>query len=391
VCLTMAEAGARGGRSRRQVTVDRLFAVGLTLLQVAGPTTGGREQAAPAGWTALVGLVLAGVQGIALLWRRRRPVAVLMVSGAGYVAHALLVDPVPPYAAWAALYAVAVYASLRRTAVVAAAAAVALQAATLALLVVHGDIVADDLPLPVLVSVVVTLAAFLVRDRRAFRVRERQTLVREAAAGERLRIARELHDLVGHGLSTIAIQSSTGRVALDAGKVPEARGALAAVEETSRSALREVRVLLGVLRDADSDRPHSPLPGLRDVARLAAGVRSADLDVRLDLAGDLDGVPQALGVTAYRVVQEALTNVVRHAAAREAVVHIDVRGDAVLVEVADNGQGARAGDGGGQGHGLVGMRERVEAYGGELTAGPVPSRAGWLVQARLPLPPGVTT
>jgi signal transduction histidine kinase len=374
------------GRSKRQVTVDRLVTVGFTLLQIVGPTTGPARPAAT-GWIALLDLVLLGAQGVPLLWRRSRPVTALAVSGAAYVCHVLLVAPGPPYATWAALYAVAVYAWPRRRALMVTTAAVAVQAAALALLVAMGDIVADDIPSPLLVSVVIGLTGVLIRDRRAYRARERDTLMREAAAQERLRIARELHDLVGHGLSTIAVQSSTGRVALDAGRVPEARGALAAVEETSRGALREIRVLLGVLREADPDQPRGPLPAIGDIAELAAGVRSDGLDVRVDMTGDLDGVPRALGLTAYRVVQEALTNVIRHARASEAVVRVDVDGDGVRVEVADNGKAAPARDDGGPGHGLIGMRERVQACGGEFTAGAVPGRAGWLVQARLPFAP----
>jgi signal transduction histidine kinase len=377
--------------------VDRLVAAGFTLIQLLGPTTGATEPAHRAAWAGALGLPLALVQGVPLLWRRRQPVLVLAVSGAAYVCHALLVSPVPPYAGWAAVYAAVVYTRTRRAALAAVVAAAAVQAATLATLVARHDITGGDVPMPLLVTVVVVLTAFLVREQRAFRTAERQALAREAATEERLRIARELHDLVGHGLSTIAVQSSTGRVALDSGRVPEARQALAAVERASRGALREVRVLLGVLRDDGAGRPRAPLPGLRDVAALAAGVRSERLDVRVDIGGDLDGVPPAVRVTAYRVVQEALTNVVRHAGAREAVVHVDVGGDAVLVEVTDDGRGVEAADaaaddghagtGDHPGHGLVGMRERVEACGGDLTVGAQEDRSGWRVRARFPLRP----
>jgi signal transduction histidine kinase len=207
-----------------------------------------------------------------------------------------------------------------------------------------------------------------------------------------------VHDLVGHALSGIAVQSSTARLALDAGRAELARAALSAVESASRAALGEMRQLLGVLRAADAGE-HGRAPGLGDLRDLVGRVRGQGLVVTLR-AGELGEVPGAVSLAAFRVVQEALTNVVKHGDGSRVTVEVATWGGAVLVTVEDYpGQAAPRSEtgqpppsgGAGQppgewvgGHGLAGMRERVAGLGGELSAGPAGDHPGWRVQARIP-------
>jgi signal transduction histidine kinase len=191
-----------------------------------------------------------------------------------------------------------------------------------------------------------------------------------------------VHDLVGHALSGIAVQSSTARLALDAGRSGAARKALSAVESASRAALAEMRQLLGVLRAGDAGE-YSPVPGVRDLPGLVDGLRTQGMDVTLAV-GQLGEVPDAVSVAAYRVIQEALTNAVKHAAGSPMTVQVAASGGALLATVEDFAQqaappGERAG-----GHGLAGMRERVGGLGGEVSAGPAGDHPGWRVRARIP-------
>src|SRR6266542_2441794 len=223
--------------------------------------------------------------------------------------------------------------------------------------------------------------------------RERLSAEARAVAEERLRIARDVHDLVGHGLSAIAIQSSTARLALDAGRIETARTALAAVESGSRAALGEMRQLLGVLRAGEAGE-YGRVPGLGDLQDLAGSMSRQGVMVTLR-AGEVSAVPGAVSLAAYRVVQEALTNVVKHAGGSQVTVEVGASGGAVLVTVEDYAGPAapQAGAGhppgeppGGRagGAGLAGMRERVAVFGGELSAGPAGDHPGWRVRARIP-------
>jgi signal transduction histidine kinase len=205
-------------------------------------------------------------------------------------------------------------------------------------------------------------------------------------AAERLRIARDLHDLVGHGLSTVAIQSGAARLALDSGDVTAARRAVVSVERASRGALAEMRQLLGVLRQGDAD--DAPAPGLDGVEALADGARAAGHAVIVHRSGPLETVPAAAALCAYRVVQEAVTNSVRHAPGAAISVTLQVAAQDLTVEVVDGGAGRPADAGpadGGARYGLVGLRERVVAAAGTIDAGPRQDGAGWRVTVRLPL------
>jgi signal transduction histidine kinase len=215
----------------------------------------------------------------------------------------------------------------------------------------------------------------------------REELARRAVTEERLRLARELHDVVAHAMSVIAVQSGVGAHVADT-QPKEAAKALSAIEATSRAALTELRRLLGVLRQESQPQGDlAPVPGLADLDSLLAEVAKAGLAVRLRVEGTPSPLPAGVDLSAYRIVQEALTNVVKHAGPARAQVVVGYRDQDVTVEVTDDGLGVGAPTGDGQarvGHGLIGMRERVAAFGGDLEAGPRPG-GGFRVAARLPL------
>jgi len=241
------------------------------------------------------------------------------------------------------------------------------------------------------------LLGYFVGDRHVYAARleertaeleqARDELARRAVAEERLRLARELHDVVAHSMSVIAVQSGVGAHVAES-RPEEVGKALAAIEATSRDTLEELRRLLGVLRqDSESQASLAPVPGLADLEGLLGEVAKAGLAVRLRVEGTPSPLPAGVDLSAYRIVQEALTNVVKHAGPAQAQVTIGYRDRDVTVEVTDDGRGAAApaGDGrGGTGHGLVGMRERVAAFGGDLETGPRPG-GGFRVAARLSL------
>jgi signal transduction histidine kinase len=245
----------------------------------------------------------------------------------------------------------------------------------------------------VAVALAVALTAFVVERRgrradeleaRAARLeQEREERDRAAAAAERLRIARELHDVVAHSVSVMTVQAGAARVVLDAqpGRVRES---LQAVEETGRQALAELRRLLGVLRLEEGEPALAPQPGLADLDALLAQARGAGLPVQRTIEGEPAALPPGVDLAAYRIVQEALTNARRHAAAAQARVAVRYGQGIVELEITNEGRRAIPGEGG---HGLVGMRERAALYGGELEAGPRPD-GGYAVRARLPIGAG---
>ena len=200
---------------------------------------------------------------------------------------------------------------------------------------------------------------------------------------ERLRIARELHDIIGHSLGTIAVQAGVGRHLMET-EPEKAADALDNISRISRSSLEEVRSVVAVLRE---DEPsYQPAPGLADLPDLVETVRSTGLTVELTLPDDIEAIPRQTGAAVYRITREALTNVVRHANASTVSVHVDHRDRQVEVAIRDDG--AEVGNGWGRdsgtGHGIVGMRERAEALGGSLSAGPARD-GGFLVTASLPV------
>ena len=217
--------------------------------------------------------------------------------------------------------------------------------------------------------------------RRAERLElEREQSAKIAAAEERVRIGRELHDIVAHAISVIVVQSQAAQRVLE-GEQPSAREALGSIETTGRQALVEMRRLLGVLRKANDDVLLAPRPSLAHLDELAESVRDAGLPVELHVEGDVKPLPPGVDLSAYRIVQEALTNALQHAGPASARVVVRYGVEAIEIEITDDGRGVadeRVG-----GHGLVGMRERAALVGGELAAGTL-GGCGYRVRARLP-------
>lgn len=356
-----------------------------------------------------VAALLASVESLPLLWRRRLPWGVfVVVAAASAVQAVVLTYPTTGQLA----FPVALYAAARwgRTWQGWAAVLVGYCGAVVAPVTwirgLDGELSPGNLtPYVVTIGAIVTaawalglaarsreryVAALVARAEQAERTAERE--VELAARDERSRIAREMHDVVAHGLSVIVVQADGARYA--AAKDPSvAVDTLATVSATGREALTEMRRLLGLLRDGDTGV--APQPGLDDVRHLVDEARLGGTRVEADLpeppapsgpAGPIGPrpVPDGVGLAAYRIVQEALTNVRKHAGP-DATVHVrlGVSADAVEVEVLDDGRGAAA-PSDGAGHGLLGMRERVAAHGGTLHAGPAPG-GGFAVSARLPL------
>jgi signal transduction histidine kinase len=223
-------------------------------------------------------------------------------------------------------------------------------------------------------------ASFVVAQRERHAARLRASRAAAAIEEERARIARDLHDVVGHALTVMTVQAGAARLRLE----PEDHPVLEqveAIEETGREALLEMRRLVGVLRDGDA--PRGPQPGLAALPPLLERLRSVGTSVELTITGEQGPLSPGVDLAAYRVVQEALTNVSKHAGPATATVTLTYGGDALSVEVSDDGAGVPVD---GSGHGLVGMRERVALYGGSLVAGPRPE-GGFSVRATLPRGP----
>jgi signal transduction histidine kinase len=357
------------------------------LMNAAQPTP-------PRGMLAL-GYALVLLHTLPLVARRRFPGTVLAICVASGLAVAALGVPpelLGPAAILVAVYSVAAYGD--RWVSVAGLAAAGLGSAAVQL--TPGSF---QWPTPLTNALVIGAAWLLghfVGVRRAYTARLEQTAelertraeqARQAVAEERLRLARELHDVVAHSISVIAVQSGVGAHVAKS-QPEEAAKALAAIEATSRAALTELRRLLGVLRQEEGPQGDlAPVPGLADLDGLLAEVAKAGLAVRLQVEGRPAPLPAGVDLSAYRIVQEALTNVVRHAGPARAQVTIRYRDHDLLVEVTDDGRRAvtLASDGRARvGHGLIGMRERVQVFGGDLDVGPRPG-GGFRVAARLPL------
>ncbi len=250
---------------------------------------------------------------------------------------------------------------------------------------------AGELVFTPLLFAIAWLAGFALRERaaraevaeaRAAQAeRDRETVARVAVAEERARIARELHDVVAHAVSLMVLQVGAVRHKMPEGAA-EDHEALQNVEQVGRSALAEMRSLLGALRRDGEQAELTPQPGLGDLDALLADVRAAGLPVRMHIEGESRVLPRAIDLSAYRIVQEGLTNSLKHAGARQAGVTLRYGADDVQIEVRDDGRGPCVDDG--LGHGLIGISERVKIYGGDLQVGAA-GGGGFVVRARLPL------
>ncbi|NEA54651.1 sensor histidine kinase [Streptomyces sp. SID13666] len=253
----------------------------------------------------------------------------------------------------------------------------------------HGDNVTVNVVIALLAMAAACTVGLLSRERREHAVALRSQEVAEAVTAERLRIARELHDMVAHSIAIIAIQAGAGSQVVKT-RPAEAGEALRAIEATSRETLSGLRRTLVALRQADLDAaasgqaPLAPSQGLADIERLAAATAEAGVRVDVHRSGAQRSLPADIDLSAYRIVQESLTNVVRHAGIGRCRVLIDYGDEALSVEVVDDGRGTAA-NGSAHGFGIVGMRERAGLLRGHLSAGPRPE-GGFRVAARLPLP-----
>jgi signal transduction histidine kinase len=420
-------------------------------------------------WPLAIFLVLIVVVAVGM--RRRRPAFMLGVLLAGSVVVTMLTGPAPAALAYFlpvayVLYLVAATYERRQAAVRVLIAVFATLMADAVLLHLTGDdtILNGGLVSAALCVIIAWFTGYLVRQRRRYALRLQDEAASKAVAEERLRIARELHDVVAHSMSVIAVQAGYGQYVIDT-QPADARNALGAIQATSREALDEMRRMLGALRQADETdqrevaarraagagagaeagagagagagvrdgagtgpdvrvpaddvggAPLLPAPGLADLDRLISRTASAGVQVDVTRCGRPREVPAGIDLSAYRIVQEALTNVVKHARTSSCRVLIGYGHDELILEVTDNGAGlpamagagvsqhgsslALADDGpplagravlpavsiGGSGHGIIGMRERVSLLGGEFSAGPLPGY-GFQVSAHIPLPAG---
>ncbi len=330
------------------------------------------------------------LQTLPLLLRRRYPLSVLAIVLSASIATQYVVGALPPFALGLALYTVASHTE-RRIALRAGLATVALLPLSL---ITRVDWNGGESVWHVIVFAV---AAWILGDNlrtkrayyheleeRAARLeREKEEGTRRAAAEEKARIARELHDVIAHSVSVMVVQAAAARDVFE--KQPErAREALRSIEESGRSALTELRRLLGIVR-AGEQGSREPQPGLAALEELVEQVRATGLEVELKREGELGELPTGVDLSAYRIVQEALTNTLKHAQATRAQVLLDRRERELAIEVTDDGAGPV--EESTNGHGLIGMQERVALLGGVLEAGPEES-GGFAVKARFPLDRG---
>jgi signal transduction histidine kinase len=329
--------------------------------------------------------VLTILQTVPLAFRRRRPTLVLAVVVVASVALSFFGrSPIEAVALWVALYSVAAHTD-RKTATRAGLTALIILAGPLAF---NGDLgIIEGIFELGFLALGWMFGAYLAELRgRAERIRrEQESEKRRAVAEEQTRIARELHDVMAHSVSVMVVQAAAAEDVFDTSP-GRAREALRSIESTGRQALSEVRRVLDVLRSSDGDEL-TPQPGLSGLKELIEEVRAAGLPVVLRVDGAMPELPAGVDLSAYRIVQEALTNTLKHGhKATRATVALSYRPDELCVEVCDDGASSTGGAEARTGHGLIGMRERVALYGGELFAGPR-AGGGFEVRARFPLEP----
>lgn len=399
----------RSRSPRGQLTADAVLGLVLAIFDVAARMESGTGRALDG-----TGIVLIVLPCAALVWRRRRPLPVLLVTCASLVALYVLdyTDglPVVFLSLLAASYAAGAYIR-SRTGIVAALLILATYTATV--LFGSGNPAANDEAVGLISILIGTFVlgrslglgrayTAQLEQRATDLTRSREAELREVVADERARIARELHDVVAHHVSVMTVQAAAANRQLDLD--PErSREAIAAVESTGRVALAEMRRIVGVMRgpgdtgsiDGPATRPElAPQPGLAQLPTLIAQVGEAGLPVMLRVEGEPRSISAGLDLAAYRIVQEALTNTLRHGGPTTAEVVIRYATRELVVQVSDRGRGLAAGldrtDGGSGrplGHGLLGMRERVGVYGGTLYVGPR-AGGGFEVVARVPIESG---
>jgi signal transduction histidine kinase len=385
-------AGRPAGTARRRWLSDALLAAALLVLVEVTILAKGHASPRRVWVIAAVGAPVV----IPLAWRHRVPLAVLVVSGAATLA--IMIDQGSPgplaVGPLVALYTVATVSPRR---ISAGAAAVTLVGVTVGVAAGHhGQLNWEDFLLPWAVIAAAWLVGDNLRVRRAYVAEleakaaradaDRAAEAERATSRERARIARELHDVVVHRVSVIAVQAAAARrMAPRSDRAADTQQALTDVEATARQALSELRQLLGVLRHNGDPLALAPAPGLDQLGELLDDVRRAGLPVQARTEGHPVTLPPAVDLSAYRIVQEALTNVIKHAGCPPTTVTIGYTAQDLRIDVANGpaaGHATRTSPG--PGHGLAGMRERVAMFGGDLDAGPSPG-GGFTVCARIPL------
>lgn len=396
----------------RVVAQDVALALFITVMQVQGTVAKVAVDGAPRPLTDLgnLGFALLALSGMVVAVRRRWPVPVFLTTALASLVYFSLDFPDGPgwLGLFVALYTLTAYGDGRRSVVIAGVGTTVL---AVGWLVAPADIepraAIGWVFFRIGASVMSAALGESVRSRRVIAAeaqqraemaeRTREEEARARVDAERLRIAREVHDTVAHAIAIINVQSGVTAHVLD--KRPEvAREALHAIQETSSRALREMRAILGVLRDDNDGR--LPYPGLGQIDELTAKARDAGLDINLEETPPAAPLPSAVGSAAYRILQESITNVIRHVGPTRVTVALNPGTDALEIRVTDEGRRAASGDDGPHlsahpagtagsakpGRGIVGMRERCQLLGGELDAKPTPG-GGFEVRARLPLAP----
>jgi len=363
------------------VIVDAGLAIaGVTLTALAAWAPSGLTGTAIAGPSWLLAL-LPLLMGAPLVLRRRAPLVMWFAIWAVIALQCVItrhpLEGLEWFVPFAGGYSLGAHANLRR-------AAVGLAVTALVTVLLNR---LSGLGLAVIPLLAFWLAGVFVQARRqSLALAERNAALEreaeQAKGAERARIARELHDIIAHHLSVVVLQAAGARAS---GRPADA--ALEKIENSGRWALAETRRLLDVLRDTGEETVLGPQPGIGELGALVDSVRAAGLPVTLVISGDHAALPAAVDVSVYRIVQEALTNVLKHAGHACADVTIGCADEAVVIEITDDGKGETA-DRTPGGHGLAGMRERVAIFGGELRAGPRPG-GGFAVCARLPLGAGL--
>jgi signal transduction histidine kinase len=382
--------------------LDPLLADGLLALVAAGLSLAQLQSFTSPQDRSPLNIAFVLLQTLPLVFRRRTPFTVFAVASVALAVQGILGLRGPLFAFLAfnlAVYSLAAYGE-RRLAVLGVAVWASLLTVRLGYLLVTrwpvavGGLydVVDDY---VLLAAAWTLGegvrqrrvhAAELEDRTARLERERDEKARQAAIQERLRIARELHDVVAHSLSVIGIQAGAARLVLDAApNSTRAREAVAAIEATANQAMAEMRRALGILRDTErSGAALAPLPGLGQLPALLDQLSTAGLPVELTVAGTPRPLATSIDLSLYRIVQEALTNTLKHAKASRAEVVVGYGAHDITVEVTDDGPGTSPSVARTEGAGTIGMRERVALFGGELQVGPRP-RGGYAVRVCLPI------
>jgi signal transduction histidine kinase len=385
-------AGVRSltaGRQVHWIVVDCAAAVVLAVILISHAAAL-RPQAGVPGWAAITA---SAVAALLIAVRRIRPAAVYAaVLAANTLAAVAGVSGNPGVTVALALYTVAVAQPTPRSlAALGAALALTLPAEA------YADLTSHPAPSRLIVEDAMTVTAAIIAAswvigamQRRYAAHSAEQQARAAVTDERLRLARELHDIISNAMALITAKAAVTNYLIDS-RPDDARAALEMIEETGRDALTEMRRLLGILRGGGSPQPsaagqaearYTPVPGLAGVHALAIQATAAGVPTTVDIRGDKD-LPEAMALSVYRIVQEAVTNAIKHAAPARCAVQVDLTGDHVIVDITDDGHSRLTPADLARGHGLIGMRERVSLFNGEFTAGSRPE-GGFRVTARLP-------